>query len=162
MVYMHDQKYILENETRKIPWDFELQIDHQIPTRKTDQGIINNKKKWSDWIGNFAPLASHRVKIKVNEKRDKFSDLAGELKEAMEHKSNYDTSYNSCARNGPQRHGKGTEDENRRTSQDHSNDSIIKIGQNTEKSPGDLRRLTVTHTYVKDHLQTLVWNIWKE
>ena len=29
---------------------------------------------------------------------------------------------------------------------DHPNDSIIENGQNTEKSPGDLRRLAVTQT----------------
>ena len=29
-------------------------------------------------------------------------------------------------------------------SRDHQNDSIIKIGQNTKKSPGDLTRLAVT------------------
>ena len=30
---------------------------------------------------------------------------------------------------------------NKKTSVDHLNHSIIKIGQNTEKNPGDLRRL---------------------
>ena len=38
-----------------------------------------------------------------------------------------------------------------RTSGDYLNDSIIKIGQNTEKSPEDLRRLAVTQIPVKDH-----------
>ena len=33
---------------------------------------------------------------------------------------------------------------------DHPNDSIIENGQNTEKSPGDLRRLAVTQTQVGD------------
>ena len=32
---------------------------------------------------------------------------------------------------------------------DHPNYSLIKIGQNTKKSPGDLRRITVTQTPVK-------------
>ena len=36
-----------------------------------------------------------------------------------------------------------------RTSGDHPNNSIIKIGQNTEKSPRDLRTLVVTQTPVK-------------
>ena len=31
-----------------------------------------------------------------------------------------------------------------------------KNGQNTEKSPGDLRRLAVTQTPVKDHQITLI------
>ena len=38
-----------------------------------------------------------------------------------------------------------------RTSGDHPNDNIIEIGQNTEKSPRDLRRLVVTQTSVGDH-----------
>ena len=34
---------------------------------------------------------------------------------------------------------------------DHLNYSIIENGQNTEKSPGDLGRLAVSQTSVKDH-----------
>ena len=44
-----------------------------------------------------------------------------------------------------------------RTSGDHPNDSIIENGQNTEKSPGDLRRLTVTQNPVKDHQLAVMW-----
>ena len=33
---------------------------------------------------------------------------------------------------------------------------IIKIGQNTEKSPGDLRKLAVTETPVKSHRPILM------
>ena len=40
---------------------------------------------------------------------------------------------------------------NKRTRGDHSNDSIIKISQNTEKSPGDSRRLDVPQTPMEDH-----------
>ena len=39
---------------------------------------------------------------------------------------------------------------------DHPNDSIIENGKNTEKSPGDLRRLAVTKTPVKNHQLTLM------
>ena len=46
---------------------------------------------------------------------------------------------------------------NQRTSGDHLEYCIIKIGQNTEKSPGDLRRLTVTQTLVKNYQLTPVW-----
>ena len=34
---------------------------------------------------------------------------------------------------------------------DHPNYSNFENGQNTEKSPGDLRRLAVTKTSVKNH-----------
>ena len=37
----------------------------------------------------------------------------------------------------------------------------IKIGLNTEKNPGDLRRLTVTQTPVKNHQRELMWKIRK-
>ena len=39
----------------------------------------------------------------------------------------------------------------------HPNDSIIENDQNTKKSPGDLRRLAVTQTLMKDHQLTLMW-----
>ena len=39
---------------------------------------------------------------------------------------------------------------NKGTSGDNPNSSIVKIGQDTKKSPGDLRRLAVTQTPVKD------------
>ena len=45
---------------------------------------------------------------------------------------------------------------------DHPNDSIIENGQNTEKSPGDLRRLAVTQTPVKNHQLTMMWKTLKE
>ena len=38
-----------------------------------------------------------------------------------------------------------------RTGRDYRNDSIAENGQNTETSPGDLRRLAVTQTRVKNH-----------
>ena len=63
----------------------------------------------------------------------------------MEHKGDGDTSCNWCTWNNPQRLVIGTGRlRNQRTCGDHPDNSIIKISQNTEKSPGDLRRLAVT------------------
>ncbi len=45
---------------------------------------------------------------------------------------------------------------NKKTKRDHPNYCIIKIGQNNEKSPEDLRKLAVTQTPVKDHQLTLM------
>ena len=45
---------------------------------------------------------------------------------------------------------------NKRLSGDHPNYNINRIGQNTEKSPGDLRRLAITQTPVKGHQLTLM------
>ena len=39
---------------------------------------------------------------------------------------------------------------------DHPNDSITEDGRNTVKSPGDLRRIAVTQTPVKNHQLTLI------
>ena len=44
----------------------------------------------------------------------------------------------------------------------YSNYSIVEISQNTEKSPGDLRRLTVTQTSVKDYQLMLVGKTCRE
>ena len=45
---------------------------------------------------------------------------------------------------------------NKRTSEDYPNYYIIENGQDTEKSPGDLRRFAVTQTPVNDHQFTLM------
>ena len=103
--------------------------------------------------GDDAVCQDDRLKIKVNEKRNKYLDLVRELKKAIKHDRNGDTRCNWCAWNDPQKFGKWVEKlGNKRTNKDHPNHSIAKIGQNTEKNPGDLRRRTVTQTPVKDHL----------
>ena len=44
-----------------------------------------------------------------------------------------------------------------RTGRDYPNDGIAKKSQNPETSPGDLRRLAVTQTPVKNHQLILMW-----
>ena len=51
---------------------------------------------------------------------------------------------------------------NWRTGGDYPIDSIAEDGQNTETSPGDLRRLAVTHIPVRNHQLTLMWKTLKE
>ena len=43
----------------------------------------------------------------------------------------------------------------------HPNYSLFDIGQNTEKSPGDLGRLAVTKIPVENHQLTLTWKTLK-
>ena len=70
----------------------------------------------------------------------------------MEHESDADTNFNWCVWYSHQRIDKETGGlRNKRTYGYHPNDTIIKIGQNTEKSPGDLRRGGITQTLVKNH-----------
>ena len=42
------------------------------------------------------------------------------------------------------------------TGRDYQNDSIAENGQNPQTSPGDLRRLAITQTPVKNHQLTLM------
>ena len=77
---MHNPAPVLENATHKLLWDFDIQTDHLIPARRPDLIIINNKKKRTCKIVDFAVLADHRIKLKECEKKDKYLDLARELK----------------------------------------------------------------------------------
>ena len=49
----------------------------------------------------------------------------------------------------------------KRTSREHPNYFIVEIDQNTEKSPGDLKRLAVTEAPVEINHLTLVWKTLK-
>ena len=101
---------------------------------------------------DFAVLADLRIKLKECEKKDKYLDLARKLKKLWNMKvTNIPIVIGAF---GTVTKGllKGTGGLGRwRMSRDHSNYTIIENGQNTEKSPGDLRRLAVTQTPVKNH-----------
>ena len=74
--------------------NFALHTDHLISARRPDLEIINKskkKKKRSYLTVDFAVPADHRVKMKENEKRDKYMNLARELKKAVEHNSDGNT-----------------------------------------------------------------------
>ena len=61
-----------------------------------------------------------------------------------------DISSDWCTRNNPQRLGKGIlRLGNKWTSGNHPVYCIVKIGQNTEKTPQDLKRLAFTQNPVK-------------
>ena len=77
--YMHNPALVLENNTHKLLWDFNVGTDHLISARRPDLIIINKKKRICK-IVNFAFPADHRIKMKECEKKDKFLDLARELK----------------------------------------------------------------------------------
>ena len=104
-------------------------------TRPSD----NQQKRMTGWIVNFAVPTDHGLKLKENEKKDNYLDLTRELEKNCVQYSHQGT----CTETG--RLGK------KRTSEEHPNYSFINIGQNTEKSAGDLRRVALTQTPV------LVW-----
>ena len=68
--YMHNTAAMLENDAHKL-----TQTDHLILAKRPDLIIIRIRK-----IVAFAVLADHRVKLEENEKKDKYLDLASELK----------------------------------------------------------------------------------
>ena len=79
--YMHNPAPVLENDTHKLLWDFDIQTDYLISARRPGLIIINKKKKKKICkIVDFAVPADHRIKLKECEKRDKYLDLARELK----------------------------------------------------------------------------------
>ena len=75
----------------------------------------------------------------------------------MEHESDVYTNCNECSWYIHQKIITMTGGlRNNRTSRDYPSYCIIMIGQNTAKSTGDLKRLVVTQTPVKDHHLTLM------
>ena len=83
--------------------------------------------------------------------------MIGNLKKTVEHESNDYTNCNWCSWYNHQSIDTRTRRlGNKRTSVDHPNYCIFEIGQNTEKSPRELKRLAVTQTPVKAHQLTLM------
>ena len=77
--YMHNTAPVLGYATHKLLWDCNIQTDHLIPARRPDLIIINKKKRTCK-IVYFSVLADHRITPKECEKKDKYLDLARELK----------------------------------------------------------------------------------
>ena len=42
---MHNPASVLENDTHKLLWDFDIQTDHQISARRPDLIVINKKRQ---------------------------------------------------------------------------------------------------------------------
>ena len=93
---MHNPVPVLENETHKLLWDFDIHTDHLISARRPDLIIINKKKKRICKIVDFAVSADHRIKLKECEKKDKYLDLARELKKTMKHEGDDCTNCDWC------------------------------------------------------------------
>ena len=82
--YMHNPAPVLENDTHKLLWNFDIQTDHLISARRPDLIIIKKKKtKEISNIVDFAVPTDHTIKLKECEKRDKYLDLARELKKKL-------------------------------------------------------------------------------
>ena len=70
----------------------------------------------------------------------------------MKYESDSNTNCNWCALYHHQRIDTGTRGlGNKRMSGDNTKDRIIKIGQNTEKGPEDMRKLAISQTPLRNH-----------
>ena len=69
--YMHSPAPLLENNTHKLLWDFDIHTDHLISARRPDLIIINKKRSCK--LVDFAVPADQRIK-------DEYLYLAWELK----------------------------------------------------------------------------------
>ena len=76
---MHNRVPVLENYTHKLLWDFDIHTDHLISARRPDLIITKTKKRICKFV-DFAVPADHRIKLKEWEKKDRYLDLARELK----------------------------------------------------------------------------------
>ena len=63
---MHNPAPVLENDSHKLLWDFNIQTDHLIPARRPDL-IIINKRKIIYKIVDFAVPVDHRINLKESD-----------------------------------------------------------------------------------------------
>ena len=113
-----------------------------IYSQPDDQTIDSQQKNRTCQIVNSAVPADHRLKLKESEKRDKYLNLAWELKKTVEHESDGDTNCSWRTWHGHQSIGTGTGELGKtRTREDYPNHSIAEMSQNTKKSDGDVLSL---------------------
>ena len=76
--YMHKQGSVIENETYKILWDFEIEMDHVILARRPDLVLKRENLLNSGLYRSSGPQRENQRKKK--KKKDKYLDLARELR----------------------------------------------------------------------------------
>ena len=111
---------------------------------------------------DFAVPVDHRVKLKECKKKDKYLDLLRELKKLWNMKITIIPIVIGALGTVTKRSVRGVEGLEITRRVETSNYSIVEINQNTEKSPGDLRKLAGTQTPVENHQLTLMWKTLKE
>ena len=155
--YMHIPASVLENDKHKLLWDLDIQTES--PNHGQNSRPYNDQqKKRTCEIVEFAVSADHRIKLKEYEKKDKYLDLARELKKLWNMKVTIipiviGVIWHSHQRILKETRGLG----GRRTSGEHPN-CIIENGHNTAS-----RRFEETCCYsnssekpsAKTHVKTL-------
>ena len=151
--HMYNLKSFLENETHNFFWDFDLQTVtnrsfHFDMRSKPCDCQQKNKKRTSRKV-DFIVQADEKIRLKESKKRNKYIDLVKKPKKLWGMKVSMISvvirAFSSHQRIDTGTWGLG----NKRTSGYYPNYHIIKIGQNNENIPGDLRRHFVAQTPVK-------------
>ena len=127
--------------------------------------IINSKKKKKRTcrIVDFAVPADHRVKLKQNEKKDKYIDLASELTKLWNRKVTIIPTLIDALDTVTKGLIKGRDDmEIKEREEIIQSTALLRSARILRKFLGDLRRLVVIQTPVKDHQLTLMWKTLKE
>ena len=151
---MNKPESVQENETQTTLWNIEIQTDHQKKKKKKRKKKNLPYSGLNRFGGAQSPHQRKRKEVRV-------LGPCQRAKKVLKHEG--DGNINCCwyARNGPQRLRKETRRiENQKKNRDHPDYSIVEDGQNTEKSPGDPRRIAAIP--VKDHQLTLVSKARKE
>ena len=80
--YIHDPESVLEKETHTFLLDFDANVSPNLSqtTRPNDSQKKKKKKKTTARIVKSIIPADQRVKMKESEKRDKYLDLARDMK----------------------------------------------------------------------------------
>ena len=90
--YMHNPAPVQENDTHKLLWNFDLQTDYLISSRRPDLIIINEKEK----LQNCRICCSRWPQNKTEKiwiRKDEYLDLARELKKTVEYEGD---NYTNC------------------------------------------------------------------
>ena len=93
--YKNKPESVLENEMHKILWGLEIQTDHSIPVRRTEQVLMNNNKRTCQ-IVNFVVPAEWR------QKAGQILEPCQRVKNAEEHESDSNTNHCLSTWNNPQ------------------------------------------------------------
>ena len=72
---MHNQESVIENETHKLLWNFEIQTDHLLLAIRPELIIINKKRRELEELWTLLSLLTREI-----EKKDNYLDIARELK----------------------------------------------------------------------------------
>ena len=158
---MYNPESVLENEEQKLLWDFEIQTDHQISARRPRLISINNNNNNNNKKDNLQNCRLCSQSEKECAKRVKYLDNARELRKLWNMKVTIIPLVIGALGTVTKGFVQGLEDLEIRGRVETIQTSDIEIGQNTEKSSGDLKKLVFPQNPVRNHQLTLVWKALK-